>query len=94
MTKKAVKLDEILKANAASVKKAFIDPLTKPSHIKVSDGDKYGSDVHKRIYRYSHEIWHHDYFAKKAENYRNRAVELIKLGMYDQALKDANKAMD
>ena len=94
MTMKAVKLDEILKANATSVEKAFKDPLTKPSHIQVFDGDKYGSDVHKRIYRYSHEIWHHDYHSKIAENYRNRAVEFIKLGMYHQALEDVDKALD
>ena len=94
MTIQAVKLDQVLNANTASVEKAFKDPLTKPSHIKVSDGDKYGSDVYKKIYRYSHEIWHHDYHTKKALNYRNRAEEFIKLGMYDHALKDANKAIE
>ena len=94
MKGEAVKLDKVLKANRELINKTFEDPLTKPDHIKVSEGDKFNADIYRRIYRYSFEIWYLAYHKKIAENYRNRAMEFIKLGMYDQALEDTIKASE
>ena len=62
-----------------------MNPLLKPENVKVTEDDKTSPDVYKRIYRYTYEIFHHDYHNKKALNLRERSKELIKVGKFSKA---------
>ena len=84
-------IENTLKSYSDAIDKNYDEPLITPQNVKLSQGldGIFDTDIFKVVYWLNKRVEECD----RADCRSARAVQLIKLGKYDVALKDSNKAL-